>query len=409
MKNLIWNIAWKNLWRNKTRSAIVMCAVAIGIFGGAYAGAIMYGIAGQKITTAIENEVSHIQLHNPKFLENREMNYTIPDAEGKAEMIRRIPGVKSVSVRTEINGMVFSPNSSTGVKIIGVDPQNEKQVTKIYERICDSCGNYFEEAKKNPVVISKKMAEKLKVKLNSKIIVRFQAINGEIVESAFKVCGIYRTNNSGFDQFVIFTRQSDLAAILEQEGIYHEIAVLLDDHAEIKKIREQIKTAFPGLSVLTWDELEPDLWILTSTMNKMMYVIVAIILLALAFGIVNTMLMVVFERTRELGMLMAIGMNKAKLFRMILLETILLSLTGGVAGLFFTWILVLITARTGLDFSSVREGFESFGYDSVIYPVVNTGYFLVIIILVVLTGIFSSIYPARKALSLRPADAVRFE
>jgi len=406
---MIWSIAWKNIWRNKIRSLIVIFAVAIGIYGGAYSCAIMFGMSKQKIDSAIKNEVSHLQIHHKSFLENNDIKYFIPDAETISAKVSKISGVKAVSLRTKITGMIFSANASTGVQIVGIDPNSEKMVTGINHSVCDSCGKYFEGVKRNPVLLSRKMAEKLKVRLHSKIIIRFQGLDGNLVESAFKVVGIYQTKNGIFDEINIFVRQTDLAPIIGDGMAYHEIAVLLKDNDEVKNITANLKQQYPDLSIMSWSELAPDLQLLTATLNTMLYFLVGIILLALAFGIVNTMLMVVLERTRELGMLMSIGMNHGRIFRMIMLETILLSLTGGIIGLVLTVFTVLITAKTGINFESVSQGFEAVGYDSLVFPEISTEFLVIIMIMVVTTGILSSIYPARKALKLRPADAVRVD
>ena len=134
-----------------------------------------------------------------------------------------------------------------------------------------------------------------------------------------------------------------------------------------------------------------------------------IILAALAFGIVNTMLMVVLERTKELGMLTAIGMNKKRVFRMIMLESVFLSLVGGVAGMIVSKLIIRLTATQGINFASYAEGLEAMGYTAHIYPVISTSFFITVTVLIIITGILSSVYPALKALKLDPAEALRTE
>ena len=136
---------------------------------------------------------------------------------------------------------------------------------------------------------------------------------------------------------------------------------------------------------------------------------VLIILAALAFGIVNTMLMVVLERTRELGMLTAIGMNKKKVFRMIMTESVFLSLTGGITGMIVSWLLISITSRQGIKLFSMQEGLEAMGFSAHIYPSINLEFFLIVTVLIIITGVLSSVYPALKALKLDPAEALRTE
>ena len=134
-----------------------------------------------------------------------------------------------------------------------------------------------------------------------------------------------------------------------------------------------------------------------------------IIMAALAFGIVNTMLMVVLERTKELGMLTAIGMNKRKVFSMIMLESVFLSVIGGIAGMLIAWLVIALTAKNGINFLQYAEGMEAFGYSAHVFPQINATFFLMMTVLVILTGILSSVYPAIKALKLNPVEAIRTE
>jgi ABC-type lipoprotein release transport system permease subunit len=160
---------------------------------------------------------------------------------------------------------------------------------------------------------------------------------------------------------------------------------------------------------MTWKELQPDLGMITEWLDVMLYVIMVIILLALGFGIVNTMLMVVMERVKELGMLMAIGMNKIRVFSMIMLETIFLSITGGVVGMIISALLVNYYGEAGISLESFSKGFEAIGYSPVLYPEIGVQFYLTITFLIIVTAIVACIYPALKALKLKPAEALRIE
>jgi ABC-type antimicrobial peptide transport system permease subunit len=148
----------------------------------------------------------------------------------------------------------------------------------------------------------------------------------------------------------------------------------------------------------------------TSAMNYYLMIFMIIILLALGFGIVNTMLMAVLERIKELGMLKAVGMSRKRIFRMIMMETIFLGLTGAFVGMAISYLMIWWTGRTGLDLSSLyQEGFEAIGFSPILYPSIGPDSFIQITLMVILTGILASIYPARKALKLNPCEALRID
>jgi len=406
---MFWSIAWKNVWRNKLRSLLVIMAIALGVAAASYSAALMFGMATQKIKAAVSNEVSHIQLHQADFLENFEIRDSIPQPDQVGAGIAGIPGVKAVTERSVITGMTMSATSSAGIQINAINPDLEKKVTTIYTKISDSSGSYLAVGKRNQVLVSSKIAEKLKVRVKSKIILRFQSADGTIIDGAYKICGIYKTSNGIFDEMNIFINRDDLSRQLGKEAPVHEIAVLLSNNDYLEKVTGTIKKENPALSVLTWKQLQPELGMLTGLLTISLYFLLGIILAALAFGIVNTMLMVVLERVRELGMLMAVGMNKRNLFKMIMLETIFLSLTGGIVGMVISIAVTGITAHSGIDLSSFARGFESMGYDAFIYPELRPDFFIGTVVLVIFTGILSSVYPARMALKINPADAVRGE
>jgi ABC-type antimicrobial peptide transport system permease subunit len=160
---------------------------------------------------------------------------------------------------------------------------------------------------------------------------------------------------------------------------------------------------------MNWKEIQPDLAMMTDMVQQFYIVFMILILAALAFGIVNTMLMVILERTKELGMLTAIGMNKKRVFNMIMLESVFLSLIGGVVGMIVSKVLIIFTSENGINFYKYAEGFEAMGYSAHIYPVISTAFFIIVTVLIIITGVLSSIYPALKALKLDPAEALRTE
>lgn len=411
---MIFSIAWKNVWRNKLRSSIVITSIVIGLLGGIFYLAFAKGMVQQQVNSAIHTEISNIQIHHPQFLINDEINFVIDNPNEKVKAIRELEGVAEVTSRITSAAMVSSAITGTGIFIKGIIVEEEKRVTNINSLLID--GTYFDTKLRNPIIIGEKLATKLKVKVRSKVVVTIQNITGEISYSAFRVAGIYKTSNSNYDQMNVFVLKKDLANIIGFDITkVTEIAILLNHNdltaSTSKKIVSLLKDDISQkkLVVRTWDEISPVLKMMNEMTIQYSMIFVIIILVALSFGIINTMLMAIMERVREIGMLMAIGMNKAQVFLMIMLETIFLSITGGIIGLALSWVLVTIMGITGIDLSAIAEGLNSMGYSSFVYPELDSYYYILIGLLVIITAIFASIMPARKALKFNPAEAVRHD
>jgi len=399
------SLAWKNIWRSRKRSLIVIVAITFGLWGGLLAGAVMMGWGESMVSTAIDRDLAHIQIHQPHFIRDRDINEYIPDGAAILDQIRSIPGVFAVSGRTVTDGMAASPTSTYGVHIIGVDPQEAQKVTDIKQLLID--GSYFDNGGKNPIVIGKKLADRLNLKLHSKIVLSLQAMDSSLIYAAFRVNGIFKSESSPFDESHVFVNQADLSRLLGGTTIIHEIAIRTESSKLIPEVMAALQAKYPHLSVQSWKEIAPEIAVTASSMQFWSYIFVGIILMALIFGITNTMLMAVMERTRELGILIAVGMKRGRVFVMILLETIMLSLTGGAGGLVFGATTIYILSHTGINFSAFASSLESFGASTILYPFLPIDMYIALVVMIILAASVAATMPAWKAIHLRPSQAIR--
>jgi len=287
----------------------------------------------------------------------------------------------------------------------GIDPEAEKQVTNIAEML--QVGNYLEDYKrKPPILISKKLAAKLNAKIKTTIQCSFTDANGLPATELFKVIDIFTTSNSMYDEVNAFVRLEDLQSISGLNGS-HEIALTLKKEELVEQYRETLMAKFPGLHIASWRGIAPELGYADKMMDLVMTIFLIIIMLALAFGIVNTMLMAVLERKKELGMLISLGMNKRKVFWMIVWESIFLALIAGPLGIISSYAAITFFGKYGIDLSFASAGLRSVGLESIIYPTIDSNYYIVMSVLVIITAILSCIYPALKALKLNPAETLR--
>ncbi|WP_159518038.1 ABC transporter permease [Sunxiuqinia indica] len=405
---MILAVAWRNIWRNKTRSLVILIAICLGLASGIFYMAFYKGMVVQRINTAIKTEASHIQVHHKEYLNNPDKKFVISNTDSTVQIIRSNEHVKAISSRVIINTMAQSAKTGTGVKITGINPEDEKQVTNLSTKLIE--GTYFEEVKRNPIVIGEELANKLNVKLKSKVVVTLQDMQGNLTGAAFKVEGIFRTSNTAFDKASVFVRKSDISRIMQLDNqASHEIAILLDNNENLASTNTSLTEELSTLDVKTWREIMPEVSLVESSFGITMFVFIGIILLALLFGIINTMLMAVLERKKELGMLMAVGLNKTRVFTMILLETVMLSLVGGLFGIALGWLLTFYFGYQGIDLGTWSTAYESMGFDTLVYTQLPFYVSMQIALMVIVTGIIAAIYPATKALKLKPAEAIRID
>lgn len=401
---LLLSVAYRNIWRNKGRSLTLMTSVALGLAGGMIAISMGQGMIAQRFKIVIEKNFSHMQIHHPRWTEQFEVNYTIHDVPRVEKVLKTHPDYRRHCIRTISNGIVQSPTSSGAVQIRGIDPESENAVTAFEELMIE--GHYLNEAQPMYVLIGKQLAEKLNVGVGSRVVVSFTDQEYNVISSAFTICGIFRSVSTQYDERNVFVLREDLNRFLGIEDRAHEIAVLFANEEKAVRAESAISGLLPDTSVRSWRKLSPELVYLQDVGGQVLYIFIILIMLGLSFGIFNTMLMIVHERTHELGMLKAIGLNKGRTFVMLQLETLLMTLLGTVAGLVLGR-LILWPLMGGIDLNFLSDALAAFGIPTVVYPVIGPGFYRNVIVLVLTFTFLASLYPSWKALQINPADAVR--
>lgn len=400
--NTITKIAWRNVWRNKLRSMVVILSMILGIWSGLFIMAMTLGLNEQRMDGAVKTYLSHLQIHHPKFKTDFNKKYTLDEVTALTKQLDTNKLVKAYAKRILINGMASTAKANSGVQIQGVFPEQEIQLTAISKLL--TAGNYFTEFKRNPIVIGEKLAEKLHVKIKSKVVLNFQDAENNTIAQSFRVEGIFKSASSTFDQSTLFVKYEDIASLTGLAGSTHQIAILCPKIEDADLLKTQIQTTN---KVETWAEVSPELGYAQKTMSSFIYIFMGIILIALAFGIINTMLMAVLERKHELGMLLSVGMNKRKVFRMVLEETIFLALIATPIGMLLSYMSIRYFGIYGIDLSAVAKGLESFGIGSIIYTYLPSHFYFTITLMTIIVALIAALIPANRALKLKPAEAVK--
>jgi ABC-type lipoprotein release transport system permease subunit len=399
-------MAWRNIWRNKMRSIVIMFSIAIGLFAGIAVLALYRGMMKSRVRTVIDAEVGHLQLHNIDFKKDYDPKYVLYNPEELLRAIRQLPEVKLVAPRSLVSGMLATTTGSAGVQINGVIPELEYEASQLEKKIIE--GQPFDTLKKNEVMIGKKLATKMKLKVHSKLVLTFTDTSGYIVSGAFRVAAIFKSDNAPLDEKNVYVTISDLNTLLSSGDSFHELVVLLKNDKFLEKTDQLLKEKFPAYQVETWREISPETDLLVKTTDQYSYIIMVIIMLALAFGIINTMLMAILERTKEIGMMVALGTNRLRLFMLILLETIFLTLAGIPVGILAGWLGTDYFNKHGLNLSGMgREMMSSFGFGTIIYPEFPADKLAGVLLIVAGTAVLSCLFPAMKAIKMQPVEALR--
>ncbi len=399
-------IAWRNIWRHKLRSSVLMSSIGLGIWAGVFIFSLSVGMTLQRRANLIETTVSHIQIHLPAFKSQQRLIDSIPDYSALDATLSKNQQISAHCQRVLFMGMVTAPHGGAGVKVLAVNPEAEQKVTNISQKAIE--GEWLTSPKKNAIYMGEKLANKLKLKLGNKIVLTFQNARHDVLAGAFKIVGIFKSPSTQYDEAHVYIRKPDLERLLGIDNWPpNEMALMAKKFEDIPELTKKLSGDFPQLKIESWNQVSPELGYEEAVLDQWLYIFLAILLMAMAFGIINTMLMAILERRRELGMLMSVGMNKFKIFSMLILETLIFTLVGGGVGLVLGYLTVSYWGKNGIDFSIFKEGLETYGLQTMVYPNLEFHYYVNIFLMMCAASLLSAIYPAYKALKLNPVEATR--
>lgn len=406
MKVII-KIAWRNIWRNPVRSLVIIVSIVLGLWAGTFVSALYYGMGEDRVTIAIENEISHIQVHHPEYQKEHKVKYFISYNDTVQEAFKTTPNIKAWSARSRALGMITSTTNSSGTQVNGIDPANEDSTTHLGAKIIE--GQYLGSGKAYQIIVGQKLAERMKLKLKSKVVLTFIDKDENMAAGAFKVTGIFKSDNSSWDDANVFVKRAELNPLMGLDSsAVHEVAVLVTTNRVVDTTETLLKHQLPQYKVESWMEIAPDISTIISVMSSASVIFVVIILMALSFGIINIMLMAVLERTRELGMMIALGMTRFRVFILVVTETFFLVMLGCPVGMLAGFGTIRYLYIHGFDYSaSAGQSMAKLGFKSVLHPDLPYSQYEQIIVFVIITALLSAILPAVKAVRLNPAQTIK--
>jgi ABC-type lipoprotein release transport system permease subunit len=401
-------IGWRNLWRNKRRSLIILGALVIGIWGLVMMYGVNRGWMVGMIEMAIMSYNSHLQVHAQGYQDDPEVSLIIPDPQVIEGRLRGLDHVVAVSPRAQARGMLSGARESAGVILVGIAPESEARVTSIFAGIKQ--GRWLSGDDTRAVLIGEPLARKLGVGPGKKLVAYTRDVHQDLKAIGLKVTGVYSTGNDAVDKFMVFVPLSYLQSELGLKDGIHEIAIRIDHDDNLAAVKRAVAgslTDRPNLEIITWREsyhFLVEMFDLTVIAN---YILLAIVGAAISLGIANTMVMSVFERFREIGIMRAVGTRPAQIFSIVMVESLSLAVTGLALGTAISYVTLRIWNLYGLDLSIAEKSLATFGMPTIIYPIVAIEDWTITWMAVALMALLSGLYPAVKAARKNPVEAMR--
>jgi ABC-type lipoprotein release transport system permease subunit len=423
---LLLTLAWRNLWRHKRRTFMILFAFALGVWSMVVIAAISRGSLEQQLTNSILNLTGHIQIHAPGYRDDPviEHRFTPPGGalaeSAGATSLSRGPrldplaealGARDVTAwgaRVRVPAVVASERESAGVTLVGIEPQREEKLSFIPEAITE--GRYLAAPDDEGLLLGRKLAERLETGLGRRVVLMSQDVNNRVADRGFRVVGIFDTQPQQMEEAYVFISRGTAQQLLKMGDSVTEIAVMTTDRDRLDAPLARLRSAAAAgtsdsLEVEPWTVVEP-LLVLTQRITDVILIIwYVIVFAAMSFGLINTLLMAVFERTREFGLFQALGMRPTHIVGQVLVESLILLALALAIGNVAAWGTVL-SLKGGIDLSAVAEGMELVGVAPVIYPTWSADDMAAANILVFVLGVLASLYPAWRAAQHVPIEAI---
>lgn len=408
-------VGWRNLWRNRRRTALTAGGVAFAVFLVVSSMCLQFGSYAMQEQTATALLTGHLQLLNARFPEEQDLEAKLPDATVLARRVAGVPGVTAVAPRIETFALASAGERSFGAQLLGVDPAAEREVVDFHERII--AGEQL--AGPEQAVLGEALARNLGVGVGGEVVLLGNAEHGGVAAMVVTVSGLFRTGMAELDRSVLLADIDGVRQAFELGDSAHRLVVRTEDLDEVERIaadlRERLPERWPEgsartvpLEVQSWSQLLPELRQAIEIDRLSGQFFYWIIMILVAFSVVNTFIMTVFERTREFGMLLAIGMRPPRIMLMLQWEALFMWMLGAGLGLGFAVALMGWLNETGLYLGEAMEELASQMYmPSRLYPVFNAEALLTAPLVLLAGTQLGAVLPSLRIRALSPVAALR--
>jgi len=401
-------LAWRNIWRQPRRTwltvgAMVFCNVLL-----IFMISLQLGTYSMMIDNALQAFTGHLQVQAPGYKDDMKIRQVVPDVAKLAARIRDSLGLESVSARGGTFALASSEDRSYGIQVFGVDPEHESRVSSIPGLI--DKGRYLEDSTAAEIVVGSVLARNLRVLPGDEIILLGSGRDGSFAAGVATIVGVFDSGVADIDRNIAEIPLGYFQDTFAMRAAGHEIVIKLGSIDHVATVKQQLEMLIPEgdkLVVLDWNDLQPGLQeAIRADMGSAMF-IYAILVILVAFSVLNTQLMSVLERTHEFGVVISLGMKPGQLGRLVMLETLMLGSLGLLCGVLLGGLVTAWTASAGVSLPGMQEMAAQFNLSERIYPLVSPLTLLGAPIVVLLFTLIAALYPAIRLRWLQPVEAMR--
>ncbi|RZV37757.1 MAG: ABC transporter permease [Chromatiales bacterium] len=406
--NIVLRLAWRNLWRHSRRTWLTIGAMVFSNVLLVFMISLQFGMYGLMIDNTLKVFSGHMQVQAPGYKDDQKMRQVVPDVQPLAAHLRSELASDTIAARGWAFGLASSAERSYGIGIYGVEPDFEPQVSNIPGLIEE--GRYLDDTNATEIVIGTMLARNLRIGIGDELTLLGSGVDGSFAAAVVNVVGIFGSGVKEIDRNIAQMPLGAFQDIFYMNGAGHQVVLLAPDLGQADILQARVETALSDDSDLVvhgWDELQPGLKQAIQADMSSAFFMYGILVILVAFSVLNTQLMSVLERTHEFGIVMSLGLKPGRLGRLVMLETAMMGFIGMILGalagaLFTTWFTV-----NGFTYPGMEEMVANFNLPGRVYPRATLVSSFAGPLVVFLFTLAAAVYPALRLHRLHPVEAMR--
>lgn len=404
---MLLKLAWLNIWRNKRRTIITATSVFFAVLLAIIFRSLTDGIYDNMIHNVVSYSSGYLQIHKKGFWNEQSIDNTFVEDEKLYQELQKNSSVTHIIPRLQTFALASYTDKTKGVLVLGIIPSKEKEVNNLHDKITK--GNYIESLDENAVVLGEGLASQLKLNVNDSIVLLGQGYHATNAAAKYKVKGLIKLGSVDLNNNVVYMPIKQTQLMFGAENQLSSVSLSLVNSKNLENIKTTLQKSLDTTKyeIMTWKEMMPELDQFIEADSSGHYIIIGVLYIIISFGLFGTLLMMIFERKHELGILIAIGMKKSLLALILLLESILISLIGCIVGiiggaLIVKWFTIHPIHLTG----EIKQVYEDYGIESIIYFSNQGQIFIAQAFIVLALSILLAFYPGYKVMKLKPVEAL---